>query len=107
MRIFRTGNESIINMGVLQYFVCPAKVVKADKSSVKNDPGALFVEKPDFSVFFNTFQYKMTQNQTDRFPHLFHKVPVANFLHRTFYWPPGHMVKICKGVLFIDIKVTR
>ena len=49
----------------------------------------------------------MMQYQTNRFPHLFHKVLGANFLNTTFVWPTGHMVKMCKGAYFIDIKVTR
>ena len=63
------------------------------------------MKKPDFSVFFNTIQYKMRQNQTNRFPHLFHKVPVNNFCSITFHWPTEHVVKISKGVYFSDIKV--
>ena len=68
---------------------------------------AVSVKNRYFLLFFNTFLYKMMQYQTNRFPHLFHKVLGANFLHTTFYWPTGHMVKICKGAYFINIKVTR
>ena len=51
MSIFRTGNELIINLCVPQYYFCPTKVVKTHKGSVKNDPGSLFVEKPNFPMF--------------------------------------------------------
>ena len=51
MYIFRTGNELIIKLTVPQSYICAAKVLKGDKRSVKNDPWALFVEKPDFRVF--------------------------------------------------------
>ena len=47
----------------------------------------------------------MTQYQTNRFPHLFHKVLGADFLHTTFYWPSRHRVKICKGAYFRNIKL--
>ena len=77
------------------------------KKSITVGLEAVFVKKRDFFLFFNTFLYKMMQYQTNRFPHLFHKVLGANFLHTTFVWPTGHMVKICKGAYFIDIKVTR
>ena len=55
MYFFRIGNEPIINLSVHQYYFSEAKVFNAQKSfvenSTKNDPGALFVEKPDFRVF--------------------------------------------------------
>ena len=47
----------------------------------------------------------MMQYQTNRFPHLFHKVLGADFLHTTFYWPSRHRVKICKGAYFRNIKL--
>ena len=51
MYISRTGNELIIKSIVPQYYICAAEVLKGHKSSVKNDPWALFVEKSDFRVF--------------------------------------------------------
>ena len=40
-----------LNSLFLGTFFCAAKVFKGLKSLVKNDPGALFVEKPNFPMF--------------------------------------------------------
>ena len=45
------------------------------------------------------------QYQTNRFPHLFHKILGDNFLQTTVFWPTGHMVKICKDAYFSNIKL--
>ena len=45
------SEEPIINLSVHQYYFSRAKVFYAQKSFVKNDPWALFVKKPNFSVF--------------------------------------------------------
>ena len=47
-----TGNELIIKLTVPQYYICAAKLLKGHKSSVKNDPWALFVQNPDFLVLY-------------------------------------------------------
>ena len=107
MCILRTGNMSIFELFVFWYFYCPARLLKGHKSPIQVDLRTCFSKKPDFSVFFHTFQYKIRQNQTNRFPHLFHKVLVNNFLHTIVPWGLKHVCKISKRVCFIDIKVTR
>ena len=69
-------------------------------------PRSCFCQNRYFLLFFNTFLYKMMQYQTNRFPHLFHKVLGADFLHTTFYWPSRHRVKICKGAYFATLNYS-
>ena len=101
----RTGNDSNFDQVISLYTFYPCKVTKTQKKSITVGLEAVFVKKRDFFLFFNTFLYKMMQYQTNRFPHLFHKVLGADFLHTTFYWPSRHRVEICKGAYFRNIKL--
>ena len=51
MYILRICKESTIKPTVPQYYIYPGEVVKTHKSSIKNDPVARFVEKPNFLLF--------------------------------------------------------
>ena len=64
MSIFRSGNKSIINPTIPQYYVRPAKVVKTHKSYFKNDPGALFVENLIFQCIYPLFGPKICNFRT-------------------------------------------
>ena len=62
---------------------------------------------PYFSYNPYTFQYKIWGKQRKCVPDPFHPSMRANFLHGTFYWHTGPMVKIAQGVYLVNIKVTR